>query len=86
MTKVVEAVYENGVFKPVRKVRLPEHERFTLVISPLEKAEEDETVIKKLVERQKKALLSIAGIGSSGLEDISENHDQYLYGEPCGRK
>lgn len=26
-------------------------------------------------------LLSIAGIGASGRSDISENHDEYLYGE-----
>ena len=86
MTKVVEAIYEHGVFKPVRKIKLPEHERFKLIISPVKKAEEDTAAIKKMVERQREALLSIAGIGDSGLGDVSENHDKYLYGKPCGRK
>lgn len=83
MTKTVEAIYENGVFKPVKKVRLPEHERFKLIVSPVE---EDEREIKKIVERQRKALLSIAGIGDSGLGDVSRNPDKYLYDKPCGRK
>ena len=86
MAKTIEAVYENGVFKPVKKVKFPEHERFKLIISPAKDTGEDAAAIKKLVERQKDALFSIAGIASSGLEDVSENHDKYLYGEPCGRK
>lgn len=86
MTKTVEAIYENGVFKPVKKVKLPEHKRVNLIISPTIEMPEDEEEIKKMVERQKRALLKIAGTGSSGLSDVSENHDKYLYGKPCGRK
>ncbi len=89
MTKTVEAIYENGVFKPVKKVKLPEHKRVKLTISPtkpVEPIEEDEEAIKRLVERQRKAFLKIAGTASSGLSDVSRNHDKYLYGEPCGRK
>ena len=58
MTKTIEAVYEDGVFKPIKKVKLPEHERFKLTITPVV---EDEETIKKIVERQKRALLEIAG-------------------------
>jgi predicted DNA-binding antitoxin AbrB/MazE fold protein len=60
MTKTVEAIYENGVFKPVKKVKLPEHKKIKLTISPIELAEligEDEEAIKQLVERQRKAFL-----------------------------
>ncbi len=83
MTKTVEAIYENGIFKPVKKVNIPEHERVKLIVSPVE---EDEREIKKIVERQRKALLEIAGIGDSGLGDVSRNTDKYLYDKPCGRK
>lgn len=64
MPKTIEAIFEDGVFKPIKKVKLPEHERFKIILSPVKK---DEEAIKRLVERQKKALLSIAGIGDSGL-------------------
>ncbi|OGV95769.1 MAG: hypothetical protein A2W53_07935 [Nitrospinae bacterium RIFCSPHIGHO2_02_39_11] len=76
MTKTVEAIYENGVFKPVKKVKLPEHERFKLIVSPVE---EDEREIKKIVERQKRAIKKLIGIGHSGLTDVSANHDKYIY-------
>jgi len=76
MTKTVNAIYEDGVFKPVKKVQLPEHERFRLTISPLE---EGESEIKKTVTMQKRALKKLIGIGSSGSSDGSVNHDKYLY-------
>lgn len=83
MLENVEAIYENGVFKPLKKVKFHEHELVKLTISP---AEQDETEIIKLVERQKKEFLKIAGTGSSGLRDVSKNHDKYLYEKPCGTK
>jgi predicted DNA-binding antitoxin AbrB/MazE fold protein len=83
MTKTIEAIYEKGVFKPLKKVTFPEHERVKLTISP---AEQNEAEIKKFVERQKKAFLKIAGTGSSGLTDVSKNHNKYLYGKSCRTK
>jgi hypothetical protein len=38
--------------------------------------------MRRLIARQKKLLLSLAGIGSSGFSDISTAHDAYL-NEPC---
>jgi hypothetical protein len=35
-------------------------------------------VMRRLIARQKKLLLSLAGIGSSGFSDISVAHDAYL--------
>ena len=83
MTKTIEAIYEHGVFKPVKKLQLPLHERFKLVISPID---EEKRAVKKQVERQKKALLAIAGTAAGGRSDVSVNHDKHLYGKPCGRK
>jgi hypothetical protein len=38
----------------------------------------DAAVMRRLIARQKKLLLSLAGIGSSGFSDISTAHDAYL--------
>ena len=78
MTKTIEAIYEKGVFKPLKKVKFHEHERVKLTVST---AEQDEAAIKRFVDRQKKAFLKIAGTGSSGLTDVSKNHNRYLYGK-----
>lgn len=83
MPKIIEAIYENGVFRPLQKLKLPEHIRFKLTFMPVEK---DKKEIEKTVKKQKKALLSIAGIGSSGISDVSKKHDKYLYGKPCAVK
>lgn len=34
------------------------------------------------LNRQKKSLLSLAGIGASGFTDISQDHDKYLHEKP----
>ncbi len=34
MSKTIEAVYENGVFKPLKKMTLKEHERVHIKILP----------------------------------------------------
>ncbi len=83
MAKTIEAIYEKGVFKPLKKVKLHEHERVKLTISP---SEQEEAEIKKFVDRQKKAFLKIAGTGASGHADVSKNHNRYLYGKSCATK
>ena len=82
MTKVaareVEAVYEDGVFRPVRKVVLPNRSRVRLTLVPVDgptsKAE------RARIARQRKALLAVAGLGASGRSDISEHPHGALYG------
>lgn len=76
MPKTIEAIYEDGVFKPVKKQRIPEHSKIYLTISP---APEEDKEIKKIVNRQKKALKKLVGIGDSGQKDVSKDHDKYLY-------
>ncbi|RJQ53118.1 MAG: DUF104 domain-containing protein [Nitrospiraceae bacterium] len=70
MPKTIEAIYEDGVFKPIKKIRLREHEKVEL--SVLTKAEIDDVARKAL---------SIIGIGGSGLKDTAQRHDEYLYGK-----
>ena len=70
MPKTVEAVYEEGVFRPLEKVKLHEHQKVELSIyTEDEKAE------------AVKAALSIIGIGKSAIRDASIKHDEYLYGK-----
>jgi len=71
MTEAIPAVYEDGIFKPLQKVDLPEHKHVHLMVMP-----EDES---ELLKSQKKALSKIIGVGSSGFTDVAKKHDQYLY-------
>ena len=71
MTVTIVAVYEDGIFKPLQKIALPEHKRMRLVVLPEEDGE--------LLELQKKELSSIIGIGDSGISNVSRRHDQYIY-------
>ena len=32
MSKTVEAIFENGVFKPLEKIHIKEHEKVTLIL------------------------------------------------------
>jgi predicted DNA-binding antitoxin AbrB/MazE fold protein len=71
MTKTIEAVYENGVFKPLQKVKLPEHKKLTIII---------ESEVKK---RTRKActLRSIIDIAKNCSDtNLSTQHDTFLYG------
>jgi predicted DNA-binding antitoxin AbrB/MazE fold protein len=74
MQKTIEAIFEDGVLKPTKKITLPEHSRLKLIVIREEKAS------KTLAKKQSEALLSIAGIGKSGLGRVSENPEKYLYG------
>ena len=71
MSKLITAIYEDGMFKPLQHINLREHQRVKLEIIP-----EPET---SLVESQKRALLEIAGMGNSGLTDAARKHNKYLY-------
>jgi predicted DNA-binding antitoxin AbrB/MazE fold protein len=71
MSQLVPAIYENGVFKPLQDINLPDRQRVKLEITA-----EGET---PLVEFQKSALSEIAGIGNSGLADVARKHNGYLY-------
>lgn len=71
MTESIPAIYEHGIFIPLKKVDLPEHKHVHLMVMP-----EDEI---ELLKAQKKALSGIIGAGSSGLTDVASKHDRYLY-------
>lgn len=71
MSKIIEAVFENGIFRPLTEPNLKNHQRVRIEILP----EEDGASL----EAQKKILLEFAGLGESNLTDVARNHDRYLY-------
>ena len=70
MSNVIVAIYEEGVFKPLQPIQLPDHwpVKLTLV------ADEEE-----LVQAQKRAVQKIMGLGHSGQTTVARRHDEYLY-------
>lgn len=39
MPKTIEAIYEDGVFKPTEDIYLPEHYKFKIIINEIEDAD-----------------------------------------------
>jgi predicted DNA-binding antitoxin AbrB/MazE fold protein len=70
MSEAIPAIYEDGKFKPLQIVDLPEHKHVHLILMPEEEA--------ALLNSQKKELSKIIGIGRSGKTDVSRKHDKYL--------
>ena len=83
MNDRIEAIYENGVFRPLGEVSLPDQLRVVLTIEnePVRVADDPE-----VVSRQKRAaaLLDarLAQIPDNSPDDgfSSEDHDKILYG------
>ena len=69
MRETVEAIYENGVIKPVKKLKYKNREKLTVTI-----------VKKPLKPKTAKPAMSIVGIFDSGTKDLSREHDKHLYG------
>jgi predicted DNA-binding antitoxin AbrB/MazE fold protein len=79
MTIAVDAVYEgNGVLKLEQPVALREHEKVRVVIETQAQATpraEDDPTGWKAIDR-------LMGIGKAITPDVSDRHDDYLYGDP----
>lgn len=71
MSEAIPAIYEDGKFKPLQKVNLPEHKHVHLILIPEEEA--------ALLNSQKKELSKIVGIGRSGKTDVARKNDRYIY-------
>ncbi|MBS3919775.1 MAG: antitoxin family protein [Deltaproteobacteria bacterium] len=71
MSKIIEAIFENGIFRPINEPHLKNHQRVRIEIL----SEDDEYS----VEAQKKVLLEFAGLRKSNATDGARNHDRYLY-------
>jgi len=71
MTKVIDAVYENGVFKPLESVKMKDHEKVIIKVTPRKEWESRfEAVLKKI--RKKTSKYSSAEIESDIAHAVSE--------------
>ena len=69
MPETIEAIYEDGIFRPLTQPHLKDHEKVELTIS-----------IKSGFDESVRHALSIIGLGESPFADTSQDHDEYLYG------
>ncbi|MFO0897159.1 MAG: antitoxin family protein [Pirellulales bacterium] len=84
-TPSFQAVYENGVLRPLEPLALPEHQLVSLAIVP---EEATDVVAPEDPSRQAKALEAwldeVSRLPPEGPDDGLSNrdHDQILYGKP----
>ena len=72
MSHVVNAVYENGVFRPLEKVFVKEHKKVRIIL-------ENEAEAPAQKGSSLSGIIDIANDCSD--TDLSIHHDKYLYGE-----
>jgi predicted DNA-binding antitoxin AbrB/MazE fold protein len=72
--KTLRAVFENGVFKPLQKVHLKEHQEFEISISKIKRKKES-----SLTPRKTHPIFNIINLFESEVSDLSQNHNSYLY-------
>lgn len=75
MPRSIEAVYEDGVLKPLEKLNIKEHTKLTIMLS-------NESERLALKESSLEGIIDIAKDCSDS--DLSTHHDRYLYGEVSG--
>jgi predicted DNA-binding antitoxin AbrB/MazE fold protein len=75
MNTVIKAVYEDGVFKPKEPVHLKERAEVDVILPFEPDLDEDDPTAWKAID-------SVIGSVSSGVSDVSEKHDECLYGDP----
>lgn len=71
----VKAIYEDGVFKPKEPVQLDEHTEVEVSLPTSPGRDPDDPTGWKAIDR----LIGVAD-DEGGLTDVSEKHDEYLYG------
>lgn len=74
MQKTIKAVYEKGVIKPLQKVRFREQQRITLTIV---KEPSPQVTPRKMGKQH--PVYQIADLFRSGLGNLSQDADDYLY-------
>jgi predicted DNA-binding antitoxin AbrB/MazE fold protein len=86
MAKSIKALYEDGVFKPLSKVRLKNRQRVNLTVVETEKSSKRTSKSTRSrrpagsgVQVTSHPAYRIVGLFKSGLHDLSKKHDTYLY-------
>ena len=73
MGQVVEAVYENGVLKPLERLDLNEREHVRITVEPLSVPSDD--------QQDQIAIDPLDGIRvATGIPDLAEHFDDYRFG------
>jgi predicted DNA-binding antitoxin AbrB/MazE fold protein len=86
MHENIEAIFENGVFRPLTPVALPEHKRVSMSVELCPDAESAVSAPSDAIERQRAALARLQAemdvlppaAPADGLGGA--DHDQILYG------
>jgi predicted DNA-binding antitoxin AbrB/MazE fold protein len=83
MTQFVQAIYEQGVFRPLEPVQLSEHERVSLMVAPATHSNdhtEDDPELRREAALSA-ALREAATLPVEGLNDgfCGADHDAILY-------
>lgn len=74
MTQIIQAIYANGVFRPLESLDLPENQQFQIIV---------ETPANAVIAPATEAEVSdpLAGLETStGIRDLAENFDDYRLG------
>ncbi|OGQ56327.1 MAG: hypothetical protein A3J24_07710 [Deltaproteobacteria bacterium RIFCSPLOWO2_02_FULL_53_8] len=71
MTRIIEAVFEDGVFKPCNRVNLKEHSKIKIILS-------DEAEITREPVCTLTGIIDIAADCTD--TDLSIRHNEFLYG------
>ena len=86
MARAFNAMYENGVFKPLEKVRLKNKQRVKLTVieseKPLKRVAKSTPKRRQVPSRadgHSHPAQLIVGLFKSGAHDLAKNHDGYLY-------
>ena len=84
MAKAFNAMYENGVFKPLEKVRLKNKQRVKLTVietsfKRVAKSTPKRRRIPSQTDVDSHPAQRIVGLFKSGTHDLAINHDRYLY-------
>jgi predicted DNA-binding antitoxin AbrB/MazE fold protein len=86
MAKSIKALYEDGVFKPLNRVRLKNRQRLKLTVVESEKP--SKRLAKPTAKRRPASsrvavaahpAFRIVALFKSGVHDLSARHDDYLY-------
>jgi predicted DNA-binding antitoxin AbrB/MazE fold protein len=84
MSQEFDAIYENGVFRPLKPVGFREHEIVSISVTP----SSDDAASLAVATEQRAALLSSATKMEAIVEDLPEDdatnrdHDRIIYGNP----
>lgn len=71
MTKTIKAIFENGVFKPLEKVDIKEHEKVTVILHCPNENQTKEWNLHGIIDIAKDCPDT----------DLSIHHNKYLYGK-----